>query len=106
MGDLAAQMRFQCAQRNQKLFALLGPLIADHRSANGTDSGDQRIVGHIAGGNHLDRFALVEKLPRLEFAEIGIAAAAGAENAGADRQPFEIVAIDGPRHKFSFDVMG
>ena len=83
-----------------------GALITYDRSADRSDRSNKRVVRHLACGNHLDRFALIEELLCLEFTEVGITAAAGAENASADRQAFEIVPVDSSRHVASCSVLG
>ena len=66
--------------------AFLDLLDADHRRADAADLADPGIVGQGVERHDADAGALAHQLAGAQHADIGIAAAAGAEQCRADRQ--------------------
>ena len=75
------------------------PLDADERRAHVGDDADPVVVAKVRGRHELDATALAIEHPHVEQRQIGIAAAAGAQDPGADRERFDIVLGDfAPAH--------
>ena len=72
------------------------PLDADERRAHVGDDADPVVVTEVRGRHELDATALAKEHPHIEHRQIGIAAAAGAQNPGADGERFDIVLGDVP----------
>ena len=67
---------------------------ADQRRADAGHEGDPVVVGKVHRIQERDAHAVVVEAAEVEIGEIGIAAAASAEDPGAGRQRFELVAPD------------
>ena len=66
-------------------------LLPDQRRAHVGDDRDPVVVGEIERRHQLDPVPLGIKPAHVEEAEIRAAAAAGAEDPGADREAFDVV---------------
>jgi hypothetical protein len=76
-------------------FVALRQLFGHHRRrTHHADGHDQRVVGQILDIDDLDRPMLADRLLRHQLADIGVAAAAGAEDGAADGDVFQVFRID------------
>ncbi len=69
-------------------------LLPDQRRTHVGNRGDPVVVGQLGRRHELDPVAFLVERPHVEQAEIGAAAAAGAEHPGADGQRFDVVDCD------------
>ena len=89
MGKVASQVALQRPHGAHALVAAADPLDADRRRAHAADRGHEGIVANLIERDDLDDLARFELLERLDLAEVRVPAAAGAQNACADRERVE-----------------
>ena len=69
-------------------------LLPDQRRAHVGDRGDPIVVGQLRRRHELHAVTLLVEGAHVQKAEIGAAAAAGAQNPGADGERFDVVQRD------------
>ena len=89
MGKAASQVAFQRPHGAHALVTAADPLDPDSRRAHSADGGHEGIIANLVERDDLDDLARFELLQRLDLAEVRVAAAAGAQNACADRERVE-----------------
>ena len=94
--DLDAKPFFQRANAAQTLAAFLDALVRHQRRADAAHGDDAGIVGQALERNDLHDMAFAQRLAHAQLADIGIAATAGAENAGADLQRLDHPFVEAP----------
>jgi hypothetical protein len=92
--DLAAEQLLQLAEGVDQLVALRQFFGHHRRRAHHADRHDERVVGQFLDIDELDRPMLADRLLRHQLADIGVAAAAGAQDRAADGNVFQILGID------------
>ena len=93
--DLFAEQFLEGAEGVDQLVALR-QLFGHHGGgAHHADRHDQRVVGHLVDVDDLDRAIGLDGLLRHELADIGIAAAAGAEDGATGGDVFHVFGVDG-----------
>jgi hypothetical protein len=70
------------------------PLLADQRRAHISDDAHPVVVGKVGRVHELDAIAFAIEGAHVQERQVGIAAAAGTENPGADGQRFDVVGGD------------
>ena len=90
----AVEMALQRQHRLGREARVRQPLAADQRRADAGDDRHRVVVGQLFRIQQRDARALPRTGLQIEQRQVGIAAAAGAENPGAGRQRFELVAFD------------
>lgn len=80
----------------------IGQALLSHQGcAYAGDHGDEVVVGEILWIHQRDARAAVIQGEEVDVGEVRIAATAGAEDPGAGRQRFELVALDLPHHRWT-----
>ena len=100
-----AEMLLHGAQRPGGELRIGQALLPDQRRADAGDHGDEVVVGKVLRIHQRDARAVVVEAAEVDIGEIGIAAAAGAQDPGAGRQRFELVAPDLAHHQTSADIV-
>jgi hypothetical protein len=84
-----------CTEGVDQLVALRQLFGHHRRRAHHADGHDQRVVGEFVDVDEVDRAVLADGLLGHQLADIGIAAAAGAEDGAAGGDVFHVLGIDG-----------
>ncbi len=92
--DLPAEKAFELLERDQDFIALRYLLNHHRRRAHHGAGHDEFVVGEVVDIHEADRTVLADRLLRHQLADIGIAAAARAEDGSADGDVVEIGDVD------------
>ncbi len=94
--DLDAQPFLQRPHAAQALAAFLDALMRDQRRADAAHGDDAGLVRHAFQRDDLHHVALAQRLAHAQLADIRIAAAAGAQDAGTDLQRLDHRFVETP----------
>ena len=104
--DRLAEEPLELSERDQDLLALRDLFDHDRRRAHHRAGDDEGVVIERVHIDHPHRAEFADRLLRHQLADIGIAAAAGAENRAADGDVVEIGDADHPLRRLFFDLDG